>query len=92
MSFRSLAVALIASMGCTGIVATPPIDAGASELDGGSTADAGAGCPTGQHHCGTQCVSDDAVDSCGDLCAPCSAPMGGSASCVARGTNDLKCK
>lgn len=80
MSVRWLVVVSLAAS-CTGIVGSPAVDGG--EAGDAGAADAG-GCPDGQHQCGAACLADDSVDSCGDRCAPCQGPTGGSASCVAR--------
>ncbi|NNE17808.1 MAG: hypothetical protein HKN10_04945 [Myxococcales bacterium] len=38
-------------------------------------------CSTGFHRCGSACVSDLDVNSCGNLCSPCPAPSNASATC-----------
>lgn len=39
-------------------------------------------CPPGQHQCGTSCVPDSSVATCGQACAPCPTPPRGTATCV----------
>ncbi len=40
-------------------------------------------CGAGTHLCGTACVADTLVSSCGTSCTPCAAPTGGTATCTA---------
>jgi hypothetical protein len=47
-------------------------------------------CPSGQHACGQQCVSDTAIMSCGTSCVSCPLPANGQATCQAS-TCGLSC-
>jgi hypothetical protein len=54
--------------------AAAPTDAAAPDLGP-------AGCPSGQHACGAMCVSNMDPASCNNSCTPCTAPVGGTATC-----------
>lgn len=40
-------------------------------------------CPSGQHQCGSTCVSDSSVATCGQACTPCPTPPQGQPTCTA---------
>lgn len=42
-------------------------------------------CPSGQHACGQQCVSDTAITSCGSSCQVCPQPANSTATCTTGG-------
>ena len=74
-------------------VDTPTVDAAstpdATTADTGSVSDSGVAdtgtplvCGSGTHLCGSTCVSDTSVTSCGSSCSPCGAPVNGTATCV----------
>jgi hypothetical protein len=46
-----------------------------------ATKSCGGMCPAGKHDCNGACVSDTDPANCGKSCAPCPAPMNGTASC-----------
>lgn len=50
-----------------------------------------AGCEPGTHLCGDQCVSDEAVTSCGQRCEPCPGAQDGSGACL-EGQCVLRCE
>jgi hypothetical protein len=49
--------------------------------DGPPEMEVEAPCTSGTHRCGSACVDDKAITSCGTGCTPCAAPTGGSATC-----------
>jgi hypothetical protein len=53
---------------------------GASQICQGGNCAANP-CPANQHPCGSTCVSDHDVATCGSLCTPCPTPANGMASC-----------
>src|SRR4051812_23746475 len=63
-------------LGATGADAPmPAVDAP------GATPEAGAGCATGFHLCGTSCQNDREPAHCGVACEPCPGIQGGTATC-----------
>lgn len=54
-----------------------------ADCPSGATCNSGAcGCPSGQHACGQQCVSNAALTSCGASCSPCPTVANGTATCT----------
>ena len=111
MACRALVFGLVASIvaGCSS--SDPPVtprdaarsdagDAGANETDTGPRADAGPAdasvtCASGQHACGTGCITDqpnDPMHGCRLGCGqPCATPSMGVGACSSGGTCDFTC-
>ncbi len=64
---------------CSGCgVACPPVLNGRATCERGGC---GVECFTGYHRCGSRCVDDRAVETCGSMCIPCQPVTNGVATC-----------
>jgi hypothetical protein len=58
-----------------------PAEPGTARDAGVTSTPPGSACAVGSHRCGTECVSDTDVASCGVACQPCPLPEGATATC-----------